>query len=225
MARLYKLTDPDGLTRPGFPNETKWEPGKWNTVEEGRAGKKLCSADCLHAYENPWLAVLLNPQHAWYNPFRLWEAEGRVTVREGYLKVGCKRMRVMRELKVPKMPTMKKLREFILRVALEYVKDLRKRRVPGKKCAAALAVAEKKLRLRLQGKEAEATALPFVNYDSGLSCPLWDMANGTYVCFRPNEIYAILEELIYRKTLDVGEIAFKVFGKIKPLPQQKGATE
>lgn len=211
MAKLYKLTDENGWTRRGFENETKWEVGKWNTVAEGGKGKELCGPDCIHAYENPWLAVLLNPHHAHYDPFRLWEAEGRVTAREAYAKVGCKRLRVVRELAIP-TPTREKIEEFCLRVILARVTELQKK-TPN----AELAMAKKKLRLLVSGKRAEAMALPWV---SGEKIPLnyWliEVINGAAA----KNVYYVLDHIPYRKNLDVSAIAFKVFGPVKPLSKE-----
>ncbi len=62
MTKLYKLTAYLGRTRAGEDNELTWAVG----VEHKTAGTgtRLCTADVIHAYEHPLIAVLMNPLHA-----------------------------------------------------------------------------------------------------------------------------------------------------------------
>jgi hypothetical protein len=96
--KLYKLTDDDGKTRQGKPNETQWGEGVTHSV----TGKpKLCTATVLHAYPSALLAVLMDPTHGSYGAAsRLWEAEGEV-VAKAPDKVGCQTLTTLREIDKP----------------------------------------------------------------------------------------------------------------------------
>lgn len=95
MTKLYKLTDEHGRTRAGEDNELTWAVG----VEHKTAGTgtRLCTADVIHAYEHPLIAVLMNPVHAMFNPatMRLFVAEGEIVAREGQLKCGVHALKVV----------------------------------------------------------------------------------------------------------------------------------
>ena len=107
MTTLYKLTDADGYTQRGQRGETLWTAGEWIVVAWGGA---LCERGCLHAYADPLLAVLLDPVHAGLLPTgRLWVAEGYVRA-EDATKVGCDRLRVMREHDVPEVTITQRVR-------------------------------------------------------------------------------------------------------------------
>jgi hypothetical protein len=107
MTYLYKLTDAAGYTQRDEEHETLWTPGEWREVKWGGA---LCRAGCLHAYRDPLLAVLLDPVHACFLPSgRLWVAEGDVRA-EDPTKVGCSRLRVLREHDVPDISKAAKIR-------------------------------------------------------------------------------------------------------------------
>jgi len=117
--KLYKLTDENGRTYGG----TQWGEG----VEHTALGTgELCGPGWLHAYTGSesdpeagaLLAVLLNPIHANFQPPRLFEAEGDVG-KTGYgLKVGCTRLRALREIPLPVVTTEQRVRFGIL-AALE----------------------------------------------------------------------------------------------------------
>lgn len=99
--KLYKLTDQASQTYGGC----QWGPG----VEHTASGDgELCNAGWLHAYTDPLLAVLLDPIHQsyWRGPRpRLWEAEGDIGKKDHGLKVGCTRLRTVREVSLPKVRT------------------------------------------------------------------------------------------------------------------------
>lgn len=101
MTKLYKLTDEQGRTRAGEDNELTWAVG----VEHKTAGTgtQLCTADVIHAYEHPLIAVLMNPIHADFNPatMRLFVAEGKIVARDGQLKCGVHALKIVEELPVP----------------------------------------------------------------------------------------------------------------------------
>ena len=95
--KAYKLTTKDMTTH----GDCKWTVGKWKeTSGEG----DLCGPGWLHYYSDPLLAVLLNPLHADIDGPRLWEieAEGEHKHDRG-LKSGCTKMRLVREIDVPKI--------------------------------------------------------------------------------------------------------------------------
>jgi hypothetical protein len=91
----YKLTKQDLTTYKGF----QWELGK--TVTTDGSGD-LCSSSWLHFYNDPLLAILLNPIHATIKSPRLFEfsAEGTIKKDRG-LKFGCTRGTLVREIEVP----------------------------------------------------------------------------------------------------------------------------
>ena len=53
-------------------------------------GRRLCTADVIHAYEHPLIAVLMNPVHAMFNPpHAAFVAEGEIVAREGQPSAAC----------------------------------------------------------------------------------------------------------------------------------------
>jgi hypothetical protein len=75
IIKLYKLTDRNWKTRAGKDNEILWGPGVTHRAE-GK-GWGLCSKDLIHAYEDPVLAVMMNPIHAEIKNPVMWEAKTR----------------------------------------------------------------------------------------------------------------------------------------------------
>jgi len=108
---LYKLTDEFGNTR----NKTHWSEGvKHEIVKELRDNTRhLCSPHYLHAYENPLVAVFMNPVHARYFRPILWQATGWVQEREGQLKCGCFSLRVVRRVQLPEITLNQRVRAAI----------------------------------------------------------------------------------------------------------------
>jgi hypothetical protein len=114
--KLYKLTDQNCETM----NHTKWGEGVTHTA--GGAGD-LCGPGWLHAYEDPILAVLLNPVHANIADPILWEAEGSGDVRrDGRLKIGVTSLTTVRRIDLPTVTTDQRV-EFAIRCALEVCTD------------------------------------------------------------------------------------------------------
>jgi hypothetical protein len=94
--KLYKLTNENGYTY----NKTLWGEG----VSHSGTGKgPICSEGWIHAYEHPFIAVFLNPIHAYFKNPRMWEAEGKIDIRDGQLKVGCKTLKTIKEIPLPKV--------------------------------------------------------------------------------------------------------------------------
>ena len=101
MTKLYKLTDEQGRTRAGEDNELTWAVGVAHKTTG--TGTRLCTADVIHAYEHPLIAVLMNPVHADFDPatMRLFVAEGNIVAREGQLKCGVHALKIVEEIHVP----------------------------------------------------------------------------------------------------------------------------
>ena len=114
MTKLYKLTDEQGRTRARHDNELTWTVG----VEHRTAckGTRLCTADVIHAYEHPLIAVLMNPVHADFNPntMRLFVAEGEIVAREGQLKCGVHALKIVEEIAVPTLTNEQRVKCAIL---------------------------------------------------------------------------------------------------------------
>ena len=104
---LYKLTDSCGKTR----NDTQWGPG---VSHSGTGEGGLCGPGWIHAYEHPLIAVLMNPIHSDIKNPRLWEAEGKIAIRDGQLQCGCKTLTTIREIPLPEITTKMLVRLVIL---------------------------------------------------------------------------------------------------------------
>lgn len=91
--KKYKLITQDHKTRVGEPNETTWELGQW--VKAVGEGATLCSDGYLHCYDDPHLALLLNPLHADIkNPIVCMVEVRGESRKSGSMKSGFKEMRV-----------------------------------------------------------------------------------------------------------------------------------
>jgi len=113
--KLYKLTDEYGQTHGGC----QWGEG----IEHTASGEgPLCHSGWLHAYTHPLLAVFMNPIHANFERPRLWEADGDVGISDGNLKVGCTRLKTLRELPVPEVTREQRIR-FAIACALQVWDD------------------------------------------------------------------------------------------------------
>ena len=112
--KLYKLTDEQGRTRAGEDNELTWAVGVAHKT--AGTGTRLCTADVIHAYEHPLIAVLMNPVHAMFNPakMRLFVAEGEIVAREGELKCGVHALEIVEEIPVPTLTTEQRVKFAIL---------------------------------------------------------------------------------------------------------------
>jgi hypothetical protein len=108
--KLYKLTTQDGRTRPGLENETQWGEGVEHTAP---GGDELCTAAYLHAYTDPLLAVMMNPAHADLSTPAIWECDGDVEL-SAPDKVGCTRLRTLRQIELPQITTVQRVRFAIL---------------------------------------------------------------------------------------------------------------
>jgi len=113
METLYKLTRQNYTTC----GNTLWG----ENVERTAKGGQLCTADVIHAYRHPLLAVFFNPIHAGFEKPILWEAEGEVCVEDG-TKVGCTRLKTLRIIEVPSLSTEQRV-EIAIRCALVVCKE------------------------------------------------------------------------------------------------------
>ena len=112
--KVWKLTDAYGCTygNPETPTPLQWGPG----VEHTAPGNgPLCTAAWVHAYVDPFLAVLLDPVGANFGlTARLWEAEGDIGAENLGLKVGCVRLKTVREVPLPQITLEQRIRFGIL---------------------------------------------------------------------------------------------------------------
>jgi hypothetical protein len=98
---LYKLTDREGYTRRFEYNQMYWKVGEKNYASG--PGNELCSPGVLHAYLDPYMAILLNSIHAGFNPdsMRMFKVKGTIVAVEDQFKVGTKTLTVMEEIIPP----------------------------------------------------------------------------------------------------------------------------
>jgi hypothetical protein len=118
--KCYKLTNEYMCTK----NNTQWVLNEWQGPSYPNATENLCSKAWLHGYLDPVLAVLLNPIHARFDNPRLFEAEAEGEIKyDGQLKFGCQKMRLVKELALPKITSEQRVKFGIL-CALEVYKDV-----------------------------------------------------------------------------------------------------
>ena len=114
--KVYKLTNKYCETR----NNTLFEIGK--PVKATGTGKDLCSDGWIHFYQDPIIAVIMNPIHANFNPPRLFEAEAVGELLLEPLKGGCKELTLIKELELPVVTMTNKI-SFGIYCALKVYKD------------------------------------------------------------------------------------------------------
>ena len=73
----------------------------------------LCGPGWLHAYESPLVAAFMNPIHADFRKPRLFEAEGKIGLRDGQVKCGCTSLTLIREMPLPEISTAARVRAAI----------------------------------------------------------------------------------------------------------------
>lgn len=113
--KLYKLTDQTGYTRRGMDGETLWEEGTTHQATE--EGNTLCTAQVIHAYRDPLLALFMNPIHANLTDPVVWEAEASEIVADDGTKVGVKELTTIKKLEIAP-PTIEQRVRFAILVAL-----------------------------------------------------------------------------------------------------------
>ena len=114
--KAYKLTDEDNQTR----NNTQW--GENVTHEATGNGKKLCTDGWIHFYEDPLVAMMMNPIHASFNNPHLWEAEAEGEVLREATKSGCKKLTTLKQIPLPEITLTQRVAFGIL-CALEVCAD------------------------------------------------------------------------------------------------------
>ena len=114
--KCYKLTDKNCTTK----NNTLFELGK--PVRTDRTNKYLCSNGWIHFYQDPLIAILMNPIHADFDPCRLFEAKAAGEMLIKPLKAGCKELTLVKELKLPAITTANRI-AFGIYCALEVYKN------------------------------------------------------------------------------------------------------
>lgn len=104
MKKYYKLTNQKMQTYAGF----RWILNEWQEAK-GDVSKGLCSDAWLHCYDSLLLAVLHNPIHVDIKNPRLFEVEvsGEMKNDRG-LKRGFRRMRIIKEIPLPKITKIQK---------------------------------------------------------------------------------------------------------------------
>src|SRR5579863_2749505 len=117
---IYKITNKDGKTRPNMSNETQWGEGVTHTAS---GGGEMCSANWLHGYASPLIAVLLNPVHGNYDSttMKLWQCRAIVGIRKAD-KLGCTSITTIKEINIPSFTTTQRV-AFSLMVAKHVYKD------------------------------------------------------------------------------------------------------
>lgn len=115
---VYKLTTNKSTTRPGSSNETQWGP---NITHTAPGGGGMCTANWIHAYSHPFLAVLLNAAHANYHPFQLWKCRAIVGIRRAD-KLGCTELTTLHQISIPNFTVKQKI-AFAIYVSLRVYKD------------------------------------------------------------------------------------------------------
>jgi hypothetical protein len=109
--KIIKLTDEHDKTR----NDTQWGENVTHTAD----GKStaLCNKHWVHGYRDIYVALLINPTHAFYNPCHAWECEGVVGL-EFADKLGCTSLATINRIDLPDI-TLEMRREFARLVSLE----------------------------------------------------------------------------------------------------------
>ena len=95
--KAYKLTDENNQTR----NNTQW--GENVTHEATGNGKKLCTDGWIHFYEDPLVAMMMNPAHASFKNPHLWEAEAEGEMLREATKSGCKKLTTLKQIPLPEI--------------------------------------------------------------------------------------------------------------------------
>jgi hypothetical protein len=116
----YKLLTQDMKTRKGKYNEMDWsDVGEWHEAN-GEGG--LCTAGMIHDYDDPWIAVVMNPAHAAIHNPVMYETERDGDVATDGLKCGCKRLRLVRRVDIPDVPRVQRV-AFAILAAMQVCRD------------------------------------------------------------------------------------------------------
>jgi len=114
----YKLLNQDRTTYGGI----KWPIGQWNEAT-GDSNQSLCTNGWLHCYDDPYLALFLNPIHADIKNPIICEVEvAGDSKNDRGLKRGYRKMRVLKDLSIPE-PTTEQRIKFAIYCTLEVYDD------------------------------------------------------------------------------------------------------
>jgi hypothetical protein len=80
--------------------------GEWHEAN-GEGG--LCTAGMIHDYDDPWIAVVMNPAHAAIHNPVMYETERDGPTETDGLKCGCKRLRLVRRVDIPDVPRVQRV--------------------------------------------------------------------------------------------------------------------
>lgn len=116
----YKLVDAEGYTRRGQEGETHWLDGE-EKIASG-SGNALCSADVLHYYDHPLLAVVFNQIHANILNPRLIEIKIDKQWAHDGCKGGCKKAKFVGCLDLPEISLDQKV-TFAIVISLKCYKN------------------------------------------------------------------------------------------------------
>jgi hypothetical protein len=122
--KAYKLTTLDNRTRVGESNEMLWGENITHSAKKGEG--PLCTDKWIHAYEDPLIAVFMNPIQGQYNPktMKLWEVElGGKIRRDGQLKCGAKICTTLKEIPLPIISLEKRV-EIARRISIQAYNEL-----------------------------------------------------------------------------------------------------
>lgn len=117
---MYKLTDENGQTGQAHNNNTQWGENVTHTTSgEG----ELCTSGWIHVYDDPILAVILNPIHTNFESPRLWECECTGAMKEDRgLKFGVSSCTTLKEIPLPEITINQKI-AFEILCSLEVYKS------------------------------------------------------------------------------------------------------
>ena len=111
---LIKLTDAKGRTY----GNTQWGE---NVTHEVQWSGQFCGPGCIHAYQDLYVALLLNPIHAAFDKPRAWKAEGEVLTSDKGLKFGTTKLTTISEIfPLPKISNIQRVTFGILCVKQVY---------------------------------------------------------------------------------------------------------
>lgn len=115
--KLYKLTNASDRTF----NNCQWGPNV-TVITSGKGG--LCGPGFTHWYDDPLLAVILNPIHGGFclKTAHLWEGEGTPVKFDRGLKFGCAKATTLKRIEMPEI-TLKQKMAFGLLCVLKTTKN------------------------------------------------------------------------------------------------------
>jgi hypothetical protein len=125
MDKRYKLVEQEAVRSENSEDKEEkfeWKLKKWKEIEGDKEFFGVFSEGWLHCYSDPLIAILLNPINENIQNPRLFEVE--VDGKEAHcnMKYAYKKMRLMKEVNVPKITLEQKVK-FAVLCALEICGD------------------------------------------------------------------------------------------------------